>query len=240
MTTVPEIAAKNFFDEWSIYNEILDRDYMLHDEIYLDVQRFFADRYGNRPFSLLDLGCGSARHLAAALTGRLISGYVGYDLSEEALKHAARNLEPLGCLVELHAGDLLGGLTSRRENFDVIFTSFALHHLSVADKSIFFHAARERLTKDGILLLIDTMRDDGEDRSVYLDRYCAWLRSRCETLSAEALDLICVHIRNCDFPETTADLDTMATLAGFRQGVEVKCFGWHRAWYFDLGGHNRC
>ena len=34
------------------------------DEIYGDVRRILADRYENQPFVLLDLGCGSARHLA--------------------------------------------------------------------------------------------------------------------------------------------------------------------------------
>ena len=63
-------VANNFFDEWSIYDQVLDHNYMYHDEIYRDVQRVLADRYENRPFVLLDLGCGSARHLARALQGR--------------------------------------------------------------------------------------------------------------------------------------------------------------------------
>ena len=63
-------GANNFFDEWSVYDQVLDYNYMHHDDIYRDVQGFLADRYENRPFSLLDLGCGSARHLARALKGR--------------------------------------------------------------------------------------------------------------------------------------------------------------------------
>jgi SAM-dependent methyltransferase len=94
---VTKTVANNFFDEWSIYDQVLDHNYMYHDEIYGDVRRILADRYETRPFMLLDLGCGSARHLARALQGRPVSRYVGYDLSDVALAHARRNLTGLGC-----------------------------------------------------------------------------------------------------------------------------------------------
>jgi len=228
-------GANNFFDEWSVYDQVLDHNYMHHDDIYRDVQSFLADRYATQPFTLLDLGCGSARHLARALKGRSISRYVGYDLSDVALAQAARNLNGLGCPVELHQGELLQGLRASGEEFDVIFTSFAVHHLASAEKEILFQSTYERLSQDGMLLLIDTMREEGEERPVYLDRYCAWLRSTCETLAPAALDLLCGHIRGSDFPETTATLSAMATRAGFGRGVELTRIGWHHTWCFDRG-----
>jgi len=227
-------AIKNsFFDEWSVYDQVLDHNYMHHDDIYRDVQRFLADRYDDRPFTLLDLGCGSARHLAQALKGCSIIRYVGYDLSDVALAHASGNLSLIGCPFELHQGNLLNGLRTINETVDVVFTSFALHHLATAEKEMFFQSAYERLRKDGILLLIDTMREESEERSVYLDRYCAWLRSNCETLSPAALDLLCAHIRSCDFPETALTLGAMATRAGFGRGVEISRIGWHHTLCFD-------
>ena len=226
-------VAKNFFDEWTIYDQVLDHNYMHHDEIYRDVQDFLADRYEKQPFAILDLGCGSARHLARALNGLPVSRYVGYDLSDVALAHAARNLTGLCFPFELRQGNLLQGVRAGGEKFDVIFTSFALHHLAAAEKSTFFESAYRRLNEDGMLLLIDTARDDGEDREIYLDRYCAWLRSRCETLSPEGLDLLCAHIRSNDFPETTGALDAMATRAGFSRSVEINRFRWHHTWCFN-------
>ena len=225
-------VADNFFDEWSVYDQVLDQNYMHHDEIFRDVGRFLAQRFGDRSFVLLDLGCGSARHLARALKGRSLSRYSGYDLSDVALAHARRNLAVLGCQLELHQGDLLEGLRASGEKFDVIFTSFALHHLASADKELFFSSACDRLRQDGMLLLIDTMREEGEERPVYLDRYCAWLRSKCETLSPAALDLLCDHIRGNDFPETPTEINAMATRAGFRRGVEITRIGWHHTWCF--------
>lgn len=225
-------VADNFFDEWSVYDQVLEHNYMHHDEIYRDVQSFLADRFDDRSFTLLDLGCGSARHLARALTGRSISRYVGYDLSDVALAHAARNLASLGCPVELRQGHLLERLRAGGEKFDVIFTSFALHHLASAEKELFFSSAHERLGRDGMLLLVDTMRQEGEERAVYLDRYCAWLRSVCKRLAPAALDLLCDHIRGNDYPETTADLQAMAARGGFSRGMEIIRIGWHHAWCF--------
>jgi SAM-dependent methyltransferase len=232
MKNIEKDAADDFFHEWSIYDQVLDNNYMHHDEIYRDVQRFLADRYGDRPFALLDLGCGSARYLARALQGRSVRRYVGYDLADTALAEAARNLAGLDCPVELHKGDLLSGLRARGEKFDVVFTSFALHHLAFGEKSVFFQSAYQQLNEDGVLLFIDTMRDDDEDRELYLDRYCAWLRSRCKTLSVAGLDLLCAHIRSSDFPETTTVVQEMATAAGFSRHVEMNRFGWHHTWCF--------
>ena len=229
-------VVDNFFDEWSIYDQVLDHNYMYHDEIYGDVRRILADRYETRPFVLLDLGCGSARHLARASQGRSVSRYVGYDLSDVALAHARRNLTGLGCPVELHRGDLLESLRIGGEKFDVVLTSFALHHLAAAQKSTFFQLGYSRLNQDGILLLIDTVRDDGEDGKLYLDRYCAWLRSEFKTLSPDALDLLCDHIRSNDFPETLAALDAMATRAGFSTHVEINRFRWHHTCLFARSG----
>lgn len=226
-------GAKNFFDEWAIYDQILAHNYMHHDDIFGDVQRFFANRYGNSPFSLLDLGCGSAYHIARALRGRSVSRYVGYDLADVALEHAASNLADLACPKELRRGDLLDGVRTGSAIFDVIFSSFALHHLSSVQKTDFFQSAHESLSEGGVLLLIDTMRDDGEERAIYLDRYCSWLRLRCKTLSTDALDFLCEHIRNNDFPETIMDFSAMAAKAGFCDPIEINRFRWHHTWYFN-------
>jgi SAM-dependent methyltransferase len=225
-------TTRNFFDEWAIYDQILGQNYMHHDDIFRDVQRLLADRYASQPFALLDLGCGSARHLAQALQGRSVSRYVGYDLSNVALAHASRNLAGLNFQTELHQGNLLDGVRTGAATFDVIFSSFALHHLSAAQKTEFFQSAHERLNDGGILLLIDTTRDDGEERAVYLDRYCGWLRSRCKTLSPEALDFLCEHIRDSDFPETIRDLGAMATKVGFSEPIEINRFRWHHTLCF--------
>jgi SAM-dependent methyltransferase len=224
--------TQTFFDEWSTYNDVLAHNYMLHDDIYLKVQTFFDARFGDRCFSLLDLGCGSALHLAKALKGRCVRRYVGYDLSEVALAEASRNLAALGCPVELRCGDLRQGLSIVNERFDVVFSSFALHHLASPEKFDFFRFASQTISDTGILLLIDTMRSEDESRDVYLERYCAWLGSRCQTLGPQAVDLLLAHIRSCDFPETESDIITMAERAGLSCAGEISRLGWHSGLWF--------
>ncbi|HEY2990036.1 MAG TPA: class I SAM-dependent methyltransferase [Candidatus Binatia bacterium] len=226
-------STAEFFDEWSIYDRVLDHNYMFHDEIYRDVGRVLADHYGHRPFALLDLGCGSARHLGQALRGRSVSRYVGYDLSDVALAHARENLTALNCSIELCRGDLLEGLRAGGERFDLIFSSFSLHHLMPADKSVFFEIASRRLNENGLLLVIDVAREADEERRVYLEGYLGWLRSEWQALSPAGLNALCDHIRNNDFPETTADLRAMAARAGFRRCSEINRFRWHHTWRFE-------
>lgn len=228
-------VGRDFFDEWSIYDHVLDHNYMFHDEIYRDVQRLLTDHFGKRRLTLLDLGCGSARHLGRALQGCSVDRYLSYDLSDVALAHAARNLAGLGCPVELNQGDLLEGLTASEERFDLIFSSFALHHLVSSDKAVFFQLAYHKLNENGMLLLIDVMREEDEDPRVYLDRYCDWLRSEWKTLSVEALEALCDHIRNNDFAETASGLRAMATDAGFTRCSQINRIRWHHTWRFEKG-----
>ena len=51
-----------------------------------------------------------------------------------------------------------------------------------------------------------------------------WLRSEWKTLSPEALDAFCDHIRNNDFAETAAKFHAMATNAGFSRWREINRF----------------
>jgi SAM-dependent methyltransferase len=224
-----------FFDKWPVYDQVLDHNYMFHDEMFKDVRRLLAERYERRPFAVLDLGCGGARHLGQALRGRSVSRYVGYDLSDAALARAKNNLTGLGCAVKLFQGDLLEGVRAGDERFDVVFSSFALHHLTSGDQALFFRTASERLNEDGVLLLIDVAREENEDRRVYLDRYLGWLRSEWKALSTEGLEALCDHIRNNDFPQTSAELCTMAADAGFTHRQEVNRFRWHHTWRFEKG-----
>ncbi len=162
-----------------------------------------------------------------------IARYAGYDLSDVALSHARQNLGGLGCTISLRHGDFLEGLRANTERFDLIFCSFALHHLSSIDKAVFFQLVYQRLAENGILLLIDTMREENQDLQSYLDRYCEWLERDWTALPPVAVDAICNHVRSRDFPETTLVLCTMAANAGFNSHTEINRFRWHRTWRFD-------
>ena len=226
-------SATQFFDTWSVYDQILDRNFMFHDEIFNDVGTFLADRFGDRPLEILDLGCGSARHISLALAGRNVVSYVGYDLSQAALNHARENLGRLNCPVELRLGDFLVGIERLKDEYDVILSSFAIHHLSAEGKQQFFKEVACHLKPAGIFLLIDPVRRENESRPIYLDNYCQWIQTDWRLKPEEACAEVIAHVRDCDFPETASLLATMATNAGLVRSWEGHPYRWHQAFGFE-------
>jgi cyclopropane fatty-acyl-phospholipid synthase-like methyltransferase len=234
MNTSPEQnSVQEIFNAWSVYDTVLENNYMFHNEIYEDVKHFLSVRYAQGPFKILDLGCGNARHLALALQNCSVACYRGYDLSEAAITQARHNLADLNCPIELYQGDLLEGLQTNTEKYDLIFSSFALHHLAPDGKAAFFELAYHALNEKGIVLLIDTAREENEDRPSYLNRYCGWLRAEWKSMSSEELDFICNHIQNGDFPETASGIRTLAAHARFSTCRELNQFRWHHTWCFE-------
>ncbi|MFO0892471.1 MAG: hypothetical protein U0790_25430 [Isosphaeraceae bacterium] len=91
--------------------------------------------------------------------------------------------------MELIVGDIRDGLEQDHGTYDVVLSSFAIHHLSEAEKAIFFARAADRLGAGGMLLLVDTMREEGEDRAAYLEGYCGWVRSTWVALAGRGARL---------------------------------------------------
>lgn len=69
----------NFFDEWSIC-----------DDIYDDVHRSFAKCYSERPVSVPDLGRGNDRHLTQTPVGRVPNRLSDQRLPRWAFTRAAK------------------------------------------------------------------------------------------------------------------------------------------------------
>src|SRR5581483_9859429 len=231
--------AAKFFDQVSFYEQVLDCNYMFHDEIYRGVSLLLAGYFGDRPFSVLDLGCGSARHLSRALAGRFVRVYKGYDLAEAPLAAARRNVSAVGCRVDLRHGDLVEALRNETTGFDLIFCGFSLHHLTAEEKAAFFRVAHLRLNTGGMLLIVDPAREEDEPLPIYLDHYCDWIRAEWKAMPMAAIDAICDHIRNNDYPETSRDLRAIAAESGFDRARELERFGWHHTWAFEKAFSSR-
>jgi cyclopropane fatty-acyl-phospholipid synthase-like methyltransferase len=222
-----------FFNAWAIYRKVLINNYMHHREIYQAITDLLAEQWESRPFKLLDLGCGDASFLAPALQGRAIQHYMGFDLSDPALALAAANIGPLGCKAELINIDFIEGLAQTHERFDIVFTSYALHHLTQEEKAEFFRLAHTVLTENGLLLIIDVMREPDETLSMYLDNYCRWLREEWLEFDEQDFTAIIQHIRHSDMPETVSGLSALAEAAAFHPATSLHYLTWHQAISFS-------
>ena len=222
-----------FFNAWAIYRKVLSNNYMHHREIYQAITDLLDEQWESRPFKLLDLGCGDASFLAPTLQGRSIQHYMGFDLSAPALALAAENIAPLDCKAELINIDFMEGLAQTHEHFDIVFTSYALHHLTQEEKSEFFRLAHSVLSENGLLLIIDVMREPDETLSIYLDNYCQWLREEWLEFDEQDLTAIIQHIRHNDMPETAAILSALAEAAGFTPATSICHLTRHQALAFS-------
>lgn len=224
--------VREFFNAWTVYRKVLVNNYMHHREIYQAVRALLTEQWKVRPFKLVDLGCGDACFLAEALQGSAIEHYTGFDLSDPALVLAAENIAPLGCRAEFINIDFMTGLAQSKECFDIVFTSYALHHLTQSEKAEFFRLAHRVLAEDGMLLIIDVMREPDETLPVYFDNYCRWVREQWLQCEEQEVDAIVQHIRHNDLPETASDLSALAEAADFCPATPVLQLPWHQALSF--------
>lgn len=221
-----EPSPASFFDTWNTYHKVVAGDYMFHSEIGAELKSLLRAKFGSRPFTMLDLGCGDAAPLVPSLEGLPLKRYQGVDLSEAALALAKENLKALPCPVELAHKDILAAL-AEDVIYDVVYSSFALHHLPTWQKAEFFRLAAQRLDKGGLLLLVDVVRAEDETLDVYYERYCGWLRSSFSALDGNEKNLICDHIVNNDLPDPFSVLQTQAQAVGLRVNLHSVRHGWH-------------
>ena len=116
--------------------------------------------------------------------------------SQPALVEAAKNLSGLP-KVELREEDMLStldDLTQRGQQFDLVYSGFAMHHLPAAAKARMFESVSRLLTPDGVFLLIDITREPGEARAEYLVNYLHMVRTEWDTLEETQIADVCDHV----------------------------------------------
>ncbi|MBV9387848.1 MAG: class I SAM-dependent methyltransferase [Chroococcidiopsidaceae cyanobacterium CP_BM_ER_R8_30] len=210
----PSTPSNEFFNEqWRLYQKVLNQNYMGHQEIY-DVLHKFLGSYYNKPFKMLDLGCGDASFAAQALLDTTVNFYCGIDLSEPALEIARSNTAKLsGEKMFIHGNlfELVLQLSqNQEEQFDTILASFALHHLSLEQKDCLISQLPHLLKTDGVFLLIDIVLPIEEDRETYIRRYLENVRQYWSLLTPQEFFRVEEHISSSDFPETQETLYSLA------------------------------
>ena len=222
-----------FRKTWATYQKVISNNLMFHQEISAAVSRLFE--VNGEPLHLIDLGCGDASHISKLLKPGELAEYCGCDLSQFALDEARKNLEPFGAAINLCCKDMLSVLKEApASHFDIVYSSYALHHLPIDGKETFFAECRRILRDNGFVILIDVMRDEGQTRPEYLYSYNRTVRTQWDVLTPDERNQVQEHIRSCDFPESASTLEQLARSAGLSNCQRLEKQTWHEAWCYKV------
>lgn len=213
-----------FRRSWSLYDAIVESNHMGHREFYAQIGQVIARH--PQVDSLLDLGCGNARCLAPVLQASSPRHYVGVDLSEQALEEAARYLVDLPG-VELRCEDLLDYCSNRTASAGIIFSGFAVHHLSDVEKGHLFREVFRILPAGGFFLLLDVIKEEGESRESHVLAYTAMMRDEWRDIPEMAMREGCDHVLHYDDPASQSELQRLADQAGFDGEENLLIMGRH-------------
>lgn len=212
--TVPDEQALELFRrQWAVYRKLIDHNYVNHAEVYRILHRVLAEEI--EPFRLLDLACGDAAAMVGALAGTRVAHYHGVDLAWPALELARRNLDGLGCAVDLEQRDFIEAMRDRPEPADVVWIGLSLHHLRTPDKRTLMKEIRGVVGARRRFLMYEPASPDGEDRTGYLSRFEQISRQSWTALTPDEWQALMTHVRTCDLPETVSSWIALGHEAGF-------------------------
>jgi cyclopropane fatty-acyl-phospholipid synthase-like methyltransferase len=129
----------------------------------------------------------------------------------------------------LDHSDMLAYAAAPRRTFDVVFSSFAMHHLDLAQKAAFLKNVRAALKPDGVMILVDLARDANEDRTSYLDNYLRHAEAHWAEITPPEMAAIRTHASSHDYPEKLSTYRQLAINAGFSRQDHLCQHTWHHA-----------
>lgn len=223
-----------------------------------EFRRAFAQFDSPRAVTALDLGCGDCFFSASCFaspslphrghdsdmnpgirpssTSTKLVRFVGVDLAQAPLD-VARASRPFAedVSTSFHRADFFDYLDSvdDQEQFDVVLSTFAVHHLTTGRKLELLRRIADRLRPGGMFLFGDvTNMVEGRSREQMLNAWePVFLKTGFDVLDDEQRQEVWKHVSNYDLPE---DLPTMRQLleeSGFRSAECVYQDGFYvSAW----------
>ena len=129
-----------FLKSWQVYQDIIKHNYMFHRELSETTQNALERIKPDTSLKILDLGCGDASMALPFLSSNQVAMYTGCDLSQPALDIAKSALDASGIAYRLLCDDMVRVATEQADgSIDLVFSSYALHHLNAIDKERTLH-----------------------------------------------------------------------------------------------------
>ena len=226
--------VKQVFEQWSLYDAIIQHNYMRHSEL-IDGLRVFVNDLSS-PLDILDMGCGDAWLAHHVFAQAKIRSYHGVDLSESALKKAAHQLDPWVGHIRFTCGDIatfLGNAAS--ESSSLVLMSYSLHHFASENKQQILRDIQRVLIDGGHFLWVDLARQNQEDRETFLQRVTTHIRQEWSVLNAEQTSQAVDHVLASDFPETEGWMQSQPRQIGLEPLGCLYRDAYFGAWAFGKG-----
>ena len=203
-------ASAYFNENWQRYQSTVKNNTLYHREMLSALQQFLSANIGTRTFSFVDVGCGDSSTVAPILADQAITKYIGIDAAEDVLKMSSHSLVHLECEKEFIADNMTTAIPRLSSSVDIIFTSYAVHHLSLQDKFNFIESCKQKLNPNGFLLMVDGVLKENQTRDEWLNALQERMETTIPGITSDELAFRMQHPRVDDFPEA---IETFSNIA---------------------------
>ena len=174
------------------------RDYLEDSDIYLpyraeflEMAKFIFERFGESPdtCSICDLGCGDGKFFELFLSSYPNADAFAVDGSGEMIAAARDRLKKFNNVkfIQKSFQELVDdGLST--EDFHFVFSSLAIHHLSLNEKADLYRYIYSVLRQGGCFIHYDVIAPRNETlEKLYLDSWREWIRKFPDKQRSESL-----------------------------------------------------
>lgn len=222
---------KEVFDQWAMYNAVVEADYMAHNELVAALADWA--RKQTVPLRILDLGCSDAWLATRAFRDANVESYRGVDVSDSSVERARTNAACWQGRADVVIGNLADALADTpNDSATVVLASYSLHHFLADDKVKLIKDIHRVLAPGGTFVWIDPVCREGESRDAYVARLTHVMENDWTALTPDQRDKACTHVRESDYPETGRWMLDHVHAAGFHRTVPVLRNDFFDGWTF--------
>lgn len=214
LSTKMQEVADHFNLNWQDYKSYVQRNQLCHKEMYAALSKFLQEQKGKQDFSFVDMGCGDCSGIASVLLPYSVKKYIGVDIANAVLSMAPANTAELTCKKKFILANMANAI-KQIPPVDIIFSSYAIHHLTYQEKFDFIFDCKNVLNPGGFLLMIDGVKERNQTRYEWLNAYEAYLKRIFPNITQADLTLQMQHPRSSDYPESISTFEFFSYQLGW-------------------------